>query len=116
MNDNTRLPTTPCATERLQSHRCVTATSAGAKPHPAASNQPTPSLDAKEPLKPVCDVCGSDDLVRDAAACWDVDAQAWVLLSTYDSTTCQACEREGDDICDWRSLAGTPAPESTAAN
>ncbi len=65
-----------------------------------------PSLqNAQTPVKPVCDVCGSDDLVKDAAAAWDVATQAWVLLSTYDSTTCQACEREGDDICRWPAVS-----------
>lgn len=60
---------------------------------------------AQTPVEPVCDVCGSDDLVKDAAAAWDVATQAWVLLSTYDSTTCQACEREGDDICRWPAVS-----------
>lgn len=67
---------------------------------------------AQTRVKPVCDVCGSDDLVRDAAAAWDVATQEWVLLSTYDSTTCQACEREGDDICRWPAVDDT---SSTAA-
>lgn len=52
-------------------------------------------------VTPVCDVCGSADLFKDAAATWDRDRQEWSLLSTYDSTTCQRCEREGDDIARW---------------
>lgn len=68
-------------------------------------------------LTPVCDVCGSDDLVKDAAATWDNEAQAWVLLSTYDSTTCQSCEREGDTIILWRAFSetspGAAAPATT---
>lgn len=52
-------------------------------------------------VTPVCDVCGSDDLVKDAAAVWDHEAQGWSLSSTYDSTTCQSCLREGDDMEKW---------------
>ena len=39
--------------------------------------------------------------MKDAAARWDSDLQEWSLVSTYDSTTCQACEREGDDMATW---------------
>ena len=59
--------------------------------------------------KPVCDICGSDDLVKDAAAVWDREAQDWSLSSTYDSTTCQTCLREGDDMEHWVD-AGQPVP------
>ena len=52
-------------------------------------------------VTPVCDICGSDDLVKDAAAVWDREAQAWSLASTYDSTSCQSCLREGDDVEQW---------------
>ena len=39
-----------------------------------------------------CPKCGSvDGVVRDAYASWDVDAQAWVLESVYDSFSCQEC-------------------------
>lgn len=55
----------------------------------------------KSPVTPVCDVCGSADLVKDAAATWHRDRQEWSLLSTYDSATCQRCEREGDNIARW---------------
>lgn len=53
-------------------------------------------------------------MTKDAVAVWDVETQAWVLLSTYDSTTCQQCERESDDMLDWKSMDGTPAPDPDA--
>lgn len=66
--------------------------------------------------KPVCDICGSDDIVKDAAAVWDREAQDWSLSSTYDSTTCQVCLREGDDMERWvdagETVAATP-PDAT---
>lgn len=62
-------------------------------------------------VKPTCDACGSDNVTRDAVAVWDQDTQAWTLLSTYDCTTCQDCERESDDLIDWRSLDGGPASD-----
>ena len=62
----------------------------------------------RNPVTPVCDVCGSADLVKDAAAVWDRDRQEWSLLSTYDSTTCQRCEREGDAIERWIPNADAP--------
>ncbi|AYO75474.1 MULTISPECIES: hypothetical protein [Sphingomonadaceae] len=65
-------------------------------------------------VKPVCDHCGSDNVTKDAVAVWDVETQAWVLLSTYDSTTCQQCERESDDMLDWKSMDGAPAPDPDA--
>ena len=67
------------------------------------------SICGAEPLRargtpcvtPVCDKCGSDDLVKDAAAVWDRETQAWSLASTYDATTCQVCLRQGDDMEKW---------------
>jgi len=70
---------------------------------------------ALSPVTPVCDVCGSADLIKDAAAAWDRDRQEWSLLSTYDSTTCQRCEREGDDIAQWVPNAQAPSRESNQA-
>ena len=75
-----------------------------------ALRAPVPS-----PVTPVCDVCGSADLVKDAAATWDRDRQEWSLLSTYDSTTCQHCQREGDDIAQWVPNAEAPSPDSDQA-
>lgn len=49
-------------------------------------------------VKPVCKSCGSDDIVRDACASWDADAQDWSLIGVFEPITCQGCEREGDFI------------------
>lgn len=43
-----------------------------------------------------CPECGSTDVVKDAAAAWDEEAQEWSLVCVYDSTTCQTCEYESD--------------------
>lgn len=64
-----------------------------------------PPLTASPDLNPVCGRCGSDALVRDACAVWSVPEQRWELAGTYDSTTCQDCEAEADDLADWRPLA-----------
>lgn len=66
------------------------------------------ALDARPRVEPVCDRCGSSELVRDACAEWDDTTQQWALVGVYDSTTCQTCEAENDSLCDWR----TVAPES----
>lgn len=42
----------------------------------------------------VCSHCGSDDVMRDAWAEWDVEKQDWVLSSVYDHTYCEGCEGE----------------------
>lgn len=48
-----------------------------------------------------CPRCESSQVVRDAYAEWDDDAQEWVLQSTYDSFACNECGadfREPDEI------------------
>ncbi|RIA46212.1 hypothetical protein DFR49_0745 [Hephaestia caeni] len=69
---------------------CARLAKAASTPHPA--------------FEPVCKRCGSTDLSRDASAVWDIDGQRWNLCGVYDSTTCQACTSESDDLCDWRPL------------
>lgn len=45
--------------------------------------------------KPTCPHCGSDDILCDAIASWDMASQKWVLEDTYDSEYfCRACEAE----------------------
>lgn len=46
-------------------------------------------------IKMLCPCCGSDNIVRDAYASWDIETQAWVLLATYDDMKCESC---GSDI------------------
>ena len=47
-------------------------------------------------IKMVCKFCGSDDVCSDAFAAWSVERQKWELLSTLDTTTCNACGDEQD--------------------
>jgi hypothetical protein len=45
-------------------------------------------------MQMLCDACGSDRVVRDAWASWDVDAQDWQLENVFDDAFCQTCETE----------------------
>ena len=47
------------------------------------------------PVRVVCQLCGSDDVTRDAVARWCVEAQDWVLSGVHDDMQCQSCEYEG---------------------
>lgn len=58
---------------------------------------------AEPKTKPICSECGSDDVLMDAYARWDVDAQEWVLNSTHDDTVCERCE--GECSLDWEDVA-----------
>lgn len=42
-------------------------------------------------IKIVCAQCGGENVLRDAYASWDVEAQEWVLSSIYDAFTCDDC-------------------------
>lgn len=42
----------------------------------------------------VCNVCGSDDVSRDAWAAWDARMQEWVLRCAFDDAFCHRCECE----------------------
>lgn len=45
-------------------------------------------------VKYVCRTCGSDDVLRDAYAKWDIPAQEWVVHSLYDNNVCEVCGSE----------------------
>ncbi len=46
-------------------------------------------------FKVVCSGCGSQDVLCDAYAEWDVEAQQWELASTFQKGAfCNACDRE----------------------
>ncbi|MDE0175392.1 MAG: hypothetical protein OYH76_01145 [Defluviicoccus sp.] len=46
-------------------------------------------------FRPVCNRCGGTDVLADAYASWDVDAQDWALHSTYEKNAwCSRCEGE----------------------
>lgn len=49
--------------------------------------------------KPVCTVCGSDDIRRDAYAEWSVEKQEWILVTVFDNTDCEKCG--GECSIDW---------------
>ena len=40
----------------------------------------------------VCTECGSRDVMHDAWAVWDEEAQDWVLRETLDAATCEECD------------------------
>lgn len=46
-------------------------------------------------IKMVCYRCGSDDVIADAYATWNVKEQRWELESTYDKGSyCNSCNDE----------------------
>lgn len=49
---------------------------------------------SKKKVKIVCRDCGSEDVVRDAWAEWDVENQEWVLQDYFDAAYCNNCEGE----------------------
>jgi predicted RNA-binding Zn-ribbon protein involved in translation (DUF1610 family) len=59
---------------------------------------------------PRCRHCGSEDIVRDASARWDVATRSWYLSETYDCHSCTRCEADGDDLVIW----GSADPQSDA--
>lgn len=52
------------------------------------------ATDAKPTQKPVCGECGGDDILCDAYAEWDTDAQDWSLQNTFEQTVCNDCGGE----------------------
>lgn len=75
----------------------------------AARGAATSGGAAEPPVRPVCSRCGSDSVVRDASARWDIDAQDWSISGVYDCTYCDDCSAESDDLCEWLVLAETPS-------
>lgn len=46
-------------------------------------------------VKMVCEDCGSDDVVADAYASWNVDTQKWEVDSIFDKGSyCNNCDKE----------------------
>lgn len=45
-------------------------------------------------VKMVCKTCGSDRVLRDAYAEWDVNLQEWCIKITFDGAFCESCEGE----------------------
>ena len=42
----------------------------------------------------VCSYCGSDEVLLDSWAQWDVEKQRWVLADTATATFCRNCDGE----------------------
>lgn len=42
-------------------------------------------------IKPVCTICGSDEVTRDAIVRWDVEAQTWIISSLLEDLQCDHC-------------------------
>lgn len=45
-------------------------------------------------VRMVCRTCGSENVLRDAFAEWDVENQSWVLQNVFDDATCDDCGKE----------------------
>jgi hypothetical protein len=43
-------------------------------------------------VKMVCDHCGSEDVLADAWASWNIESQEWELSQTFDDKYCENCE------------------------
>ena len=41
---------------------------------------------------PICESCGSEEVVRDAWAIWDPQTGDWTLADVFDHAFCRACE------------------------
>ncbi len=63
-----------------------------------AKQQPdksAPEGDPGRPVRMVCATCGSDNVLADAFAEWDVDNQCWTVQNVFDKG--HACESCGDE-------------------
>lgn len=59
----------------------------------------------------VCRRCGSDQVVRDAWACWSVEDQEWELGEVFDYAFCMTCETDCDLLAN-ESKIQPPSSES----
>lgn len=58
-------------------------------------NEPEDLIQFAEPqpkIRIVCEHCGSENVRRDAWACWDVETQDWVLEHVMDDGYCGECD------------------------
>jgi hypothetical protein len=52
---------------------------------------------------PVCDACGSDDIICHATAQWSNEAQEWQLANTFNQPAhCNTCNHDGNLV--WLTL------------
>ena len=47
---------------------------------------------------PVCKLCGSTDVVKDAWAYWNFDTQDWEIQYVFDDTFCNSCQATDSDF------------------
>ena len=52
-----------------------------------------------------CPHCGSENIIKDAAAAWDAEAQDWSLTCVHDHETCEDCGRSGYYMAERRACA-----------
>jgi hypothetical protein len=50
---------------------------------------------------PICGICGTDRIVRDAWASWDAETKDWEITAVFDYTFCLSCEEEAG--LEWQS-------------
>lgn len=48
------------------------------------------SRSKQPPLRMICSYCGSERVLRDAYAAWDVRRQKWVLQNVFDAAVCES--------------------------
>jgi hypothetical protein len=59
------------------------------------------SVPCPPPQKPVCQECGSDDVIADAFAYWDAEKQDWQVSQAFEKGgCCEACGAQ-DIRFDW---------------
>lgn len=46
--------------------------------------------------KPTCKKCGTDNIVFDSTATWDVEKQDYIHAETFDHVWCQECGYDGN--------------------
>ena len=68
----------------------------------------------KKPVIMTCPYCHSKDVMRDGVTHWDFKKQAWVLVDTYDSMACNACDREIKE-CEEVPVSGYKGPRFKVA-
>lgn len=45
-------------------------------------------------VKHICSHCGSDHVVHDSISEWNVELQDYVLITCFDSASCENCDGE----------------------
>lgn len=62
-------------------------------------SETSPENQKKTKVKLVCRSCGSDNIVADAYARWDIQTQEWEMSSILDNKICESCGYE-KNYCD----------------